>query len=930
MIVADDLHIEIAPGADLSADPSTWPWVDISTEVRHADGVDISGVGRGNESASADTPSLTIRVENDDGDFSSRNPLGQWFPDLGVGTPIRVYWDTDANVRFAGHISELPPRWTGDESGSDEVAIIRADGFTRRRSQGEQPLNSAIFRSVSTHPNVIAYWPCEDNEGSTSAASPLAGVAPLQLGETVTFGQQADGLPGSASSVLLGTGTGPVLGRVPNHTPGDVYVVQLAWRQDEVADGNRAILEANTTSPDLARWRVFVDATNFNLEAFDADGVKIVDASEAWHPDLFDRWVRAELRLENPSTILSWSARLYAIDTDATVLNELSDSIAGSDIMGRIVRAGVGGGGFPQERFTAHISVFTGTETKLGFDPDQTAALLHPPFHGWSGELAADRFERLCDEEGLSCSIIAPTGGLRPFAGATTDNASTPDQASLRITGDIDLRGWLTAQDWSNSTFRELIHRWDTSVDQRSYMLEAGNNGRVALLWSTDGTSAGTSFIQSTAQIPIGSGRGRIAVRGILDVDNGASGHDVALYFGPSLDGPWTLLHSETIAGTTSIHAGTADLLSGGKSGSIVEIANDVVHSARVYDGIDGTLVADPDFEAQDIGTTSFQDTQGNTWTVNGDAAIVRADDSMPMGPQGVETLTTLLEEIETADAGMLSEADFGFVYRTRTTLYNQAAALTLSQPDGELAQPPEPTDDDQQVRNDVTVERQGGSDSRAVDDDHIDAHGRYEESVTASVETDDQALQLAHWRLHLGTVDEYRWPRIDIALHADPQLIATWLATKIGDRIDVDHDIAQLVGVDIDLILAGWEERFDQFRWDVTLNCVPASPFTVAVFDTDRFDTAGSETSGSFVAGTDTSLTVVTTATRPWVNSTDHAAEFPFHIEVSGVVLNVTAISGASSPQTLTVDATPVNGIEKTIASGSAVQLAARPVFAL
>ena len=111
------------------------------------------------------------------------------------------------------------------------------------------------------------------------------------------------------------------------------------------------------------------------------------------------------------------------------------------------------------------------------------------------------------------------------------------------------------------------------------------------------------------------------------------------------------------------------------------------------------------------------------------------------------------------------------------------------------------------------------------------------------------------------------------------------------------------------------------------------AGPFTVFELEdttNGRIDTAGSQTSGSFDAGTDTSLTVVTTAERPWINSTDHASMFPFHIRISGVVLNVTAISGSTSPQTFTVTQAPVNGVTKTIASGSAVHIHPIPVLAL
>jgi len=41
-----------------------------------------------------------------------------------------------------------------------------------------------------------------------------------------------------------------------------------------------------------------------------------------------------------------------------------------------------------------------------------------------------------------------------------------------------------------------------------------------------------------------------------------------------------------------------------------------------------------------------------------------------------------------------------------------------------------------------------------------------------------------------------------------------------------------------------------------------------------------------------------------------------------AGVRLHVTNISGASSPQTFTVDQTPVNGVTKTVPSGSKVDV--------
>jgi hypothetical protein len=46
------------------------------------------------------------------------------------------------------------------------------------------------------------------------------------------------------------------------------------------------------------------------------------------------------------------------------------------------------------------------------------------------------------------------------------------------------------------------------------------------------------------------------------------------------------------------------------------------VHYAEVRNGIDGTVVASPDFNAQDVGDTSFNDGTGKTWTINPPASI--------------------------------------------------------------------------------------------------------------------------------------------------------------------------------------------------------------------------------------------------------------------------------------------------------------------
>lgn len=49
------------------------------------------------------------------------------------------------------------------------------------------------------------------------------------------------------------------------------------------------------------------------------------------------------------------------------------------------------------------------------------------------------------------------------------------------------------------------------------------------------------------------------------------------------------------------------------------------VARAEVRRGIDGPLLASPDFEAQPAATTQFTDAQGNVWEVDGLGICARA-----------------------------------------------------------------------------------------------------------------------------------------------------------------------------------------------------------------------------------------------------------------------------------------------------------------
>jgi hypothetical protein len=249
------------------------------------------------------------------------------------------------------------------------------------------------------------------------------------------------------------------------------------------------------------------------------------------------------------------------------------------------------------------------------------------------------------------------------------------------------------------------------------------------------------------------------------------------------------------------------------------------------------------------------------------------------VGSQTTETLLTLLQEAADADGGLLLEdrRRLGLVFRQRASMYSQTPRLVLSydQAPG-LAAPLEPVDDDTAIRNDRTVQRDGGGQARAVLEegplsvqDPPDGIGRYDDSVTLSLHSDDQTAPIAYWRLALGTVDGPRYPTVKILLHKAPHLIPQIMALTEGDLVRIT-DLPAYVGFgDADLIVDGVHHEMRMMQWTVTLNCQPAEPWQAGIADDavlGKVDTDGSQLAAAADA-TATVLPVNVTAGPWWIS---------------------------------------------------------------
>ena len=174
---------------------------------------------------------------------------------------------------------------------------------------------------------------------------------------------------------------------------------------------------------------------------------------------------------------------------------------------------------------------------------------------------------------------------------------------------------------------------------------------------------------------------------------------------------------------------------------------------------------------------------------------------------------------------------------------------------------------------------------------------GIYGQDATLNLEDDSTLEDQAAWRLHLGTVDEARYPQISVNLaHAtfvnDPALRAAVLGLRQGDRL-VISDPPPWIPDSISQLVLGLSETIDHFEHRLTFTCAPESPYRVGYLDDAvyaRLDTSGSELYAA-AGPTDTALVVATTSGPPWTTS---AADAPCDVRVGGEVMTVTSITGA------------------------------------
>ena len=817
-----DVRLWLYPGADPAADPTLWGLpADISAYIRHrgSDGgqpVTYSG-GRPDEASTVDPGEMSLTLDNSDGRFVPQNPLGAYYPDLDLNTPIRL------------------------------GVVTAADTFTRTVSNGWGTSNTGNTWTVG---GSASDWSTNGSTGQVTIPAANTAVLALPASATAADVDVVCTVIPNAAATGASYGAGPIVRRTDNsnmiecrlefNTAGDVTlkIVRVALG---VTTELAALNPIPSTSYSAAeRWRIRAQA----------DGATI----------------RAKVWEEASSEPAAWT--LSATDT----------SLTGADIGLYLARfSGNTNTVGPQlgiDDFTAIGFEFTGNVAKWPPRWDKSArnayipitaagilrrlrkakgALKTPlehqlPFYSpkgyWTLQDGPDSTQFASAVAGVAAATFA---SVTPAADETLAGGSfapTMTTATGLIRGSCPANG---GTGFSAMYFVKLSSLPSTKTLVSQFKCSAGRVVRWAFSLDAttqylDGYDVDGVAVVADANLHGGDYTQWMALQLETDVVGANTtysmiNHQVGLTTYYAMAGSFA---STIVSKVTSFSIGGTDLL-----GAAV---------AHVWLGENTLPFVDDTFSLVSSGY-SGELASARIARIAAEAgipAMIEPGTSQACGPQRTLQPINEIQAAADADYGILYERSSGIGFRPRSARRNQDVLAALSVAAGEIAEPPEPIYDDQRTANSWRISRDNGSYAVVSNPDSVARVGEYGQSATINVATDDVLIGHGELRTYLGSRQVLRWPGLNLNFGRNPALLAKWRARAFAPRITVTTALTQVIGAEPDVIVEGYRCELDPQRWIAALTCSEAAAWDFGIYDdtTQRYDSASTVTHASYAAG--------------------------------------------------------------------------------
>lgn len=883
-------------------------WRDFTDKVYVRDGIEISR-GRPDEASEVPPQTCSLTLDNRTGEFSMRNPTGTWYGLLNRNVPLEVAYSVTTDS-FTRTVSD---GWGSDDQLNTWSVIVTGNVPVPTGADFAVTGGVGTIRVPTATNHRTAYLAGVTYTDVDLSASVTLSVTNITGGVARPLNLVARGLSGSDLVIAsLSIGTDEAVS-VSIYTPGVTFYMNPVATGITHSAGQSLSMRFQLEGA-VGRVKVWVTSAGEPLEWTGQTSV-LVPIQKGFVG------VRATLDTGNTNANLTSSIDNFRVDS-MRFAGEVANWPSGSDPSNRDKYVSITAAGITRRLDQGQAPIMSALRRGiLGIGEELRAY--------WPAE----------DLEN-STSVASAIGGppMEIIAGEPEYAASDDFPGSLPI-AKLSLSRWtgfVPWYDWSVNGMTQL--RFLVSIPSGGAV-----NDTILAQIGVEGTATLWQVVYYT-----GSG-GQLAVKaydpnGVLILTGGPASFSVdgnPVRIGLTLDQvganiDWDL-NTVDLTGVGGGISGTLNSRTAGRVDQVwvgAEAANlDDVGIGHITIESEITDIFTNDDELFGWNNERAVDRMIRLCREN-DVAFYWTDvvgDTPLMGPQRALTLLELLRECATTDGGTLHEpaGTLGFAYRSRSSAYAQTARLTLDVSANEVAAPFQPVEDDQNTRNDVEVQNVNSSSARATLETgrmsvqpYPDGIGRYDTSVSVNVVSDTMLPDQAAWRLTLGTVDEARYPDLAVDLDAKPTLIPSVLDVGVDDLIVVTNPSAIGIYDTIKQLARGFSETWTNHRGVFRVNAAPYSPYDVEVLDSDARLDSGSSTLNEDLDTTETGVDVATSDVFDlWVTTATRPTEFPFDIIVGGERMTVTAITGATSPQTFTVTRS-VNGVVKTHSSGAEVHV--------
>lgn len=410
-------RIRIAPNADQSQNPSTWTWIDVTTDVDATYEI-VCNVGA-DDDASDENTSLTWTMRDTDGEYTTDNPESTLYPYFDIGCPVEYAIDCGDGAGYVVQcivlLSEAEDELTSNTPYRCVTHCVGAGRFDALSRPGDSRLTGvdAVLRSALTRTGLSrrrkAFWPMEEPRGATEAASLAGANAPLRPLTMASVAPEfgAESMVAGAASVVLFT-TGTQLGATLTSPS-----TAVGWRLSMLIHAPTPpaspveIVEIRTESGSAFRHVLEIGPNYLRHRAYDFFGAEISGAGAIGFAAHVDAMVFLDWEITQSTTNIAWLIRetTWTINADGAAVGtsgQASGSWGGS--LGRATAVT-----WAPTAALDNVLIGQGMLTESPFPGGGGFAAVQ----GWAGETASQRVSGMASEFGLPSSVTSTAYGER-------------------------------------------------------------------------------------------------------------------------------------------------------------------------------------------------------------------------------------------------------------------------------------------------------------------------------------------------------------------------------------------------------------------------------------------------------------------------------------------------------------------------------------